>query len=217
MATSQRFVPALGFRALTPLYDAVVRLTTREATFKRLLAEDVGPQGGERVLEVGCGTGTLALLVKRSAPSADVVGVDIDPAMLARARRKARAAGVEASFVERSVLSPLDDLGPFDVALSTLFFHHLDSDEKRRALANVRGSLRPGGRLYVVDWGVPSSRLLAAAFLVVRAIDGFEPTETNVKGRLPAIVADAGFSRITETRSLDTPLGTLRFLQAVAG
>lgn len=210
------FVPALGFRALTPLYDAVVRATTLETTFKRLLGEDVALRGGERVLEIGCGTGTLALLVEASAPAVEVVGVDIDPAMLARARRKAQASGAAASFVERSALGPLDDLGPFDVALSTLFFHHLGTDDKRKALANVRGALRPGGELHVVDWGEPSSRLLGATFLLVRALDGFGPTAANVEGRLPSLIADAGFSQVAETRALDTPLGTLRFLRAVA-
>ncbi|HEU4407785.1 MAG TPA: class I SAM-dependent methyltransferase [Polyangiaceae bacterium] len=215
MTTSHSFVPALGIRALTPLYDSVVRLTTRESTFKRLLVDEASVRPKERVLEVACGTGTLALLIKQAAPGAEVVGIDIDPAMLARARRKAAASGVEARFVERSVLGSLEELGHFDVALSTLFFHHLGTSEKREALANVRAALRPGGRLHVVDWGPPSSPLLAASFLAVRALDGFAPTEANVRGQLPALIKGAGFSDVTETRALDTPLGTLRFLRAV--
>jgi ubiquinone/menaquinone biosynthesis C-methylase UbiE len=84
------YVPALAFDRLTPLFDSVVRVTTREQTFKRRLLDQAAIAPGERVLDLGCGTGTLALMAKRRQPDAELVGLDGDPAILERARAKAR-------------------------------------------------------------------------------------------------------------------------------
>ena len=81
--SDSNYVPALGFHRLTPLYDAVVGPTTREGTFKRALIEQAGIEPGHRVLDVACGTGTLAIWIKDSQPQSEVIGVDGDPAILA--------------------------------------------------------------------------------------------------------------------------------------
>src|SRR5262245_16336555 len=94
-AGSGRYVPALRFHLLTRVYDPVVRWTTREATFKQRLLDQAGPAPGDRVLDLGCGTGTLAVMVKRRQPSAQVIGLDPDREILDRARAKAREAGLE--------------------------------------------------------------------------------------------------------------------------
>jgi ubiquinone/menaquinone biosynthesis C-methylase UbiE len=101
MSTERRdYLPALRFRALTRVYDPLVRFTTREGLFKRLLIEQAAPAPGQRVLDLGCGTGTLAIEVKRREPAAEVVGLDADPEMLAQARRKAEEVGVELELTE---------------------------------------------------------------------------------------------------------------------
>ncbi len=216
MPTRLRYVPALGFRALTPLYDLAVRLTTREALFRDRLvrAAAVGP--GERVLDLACGTGSTSVLLQQRQPSAAVCGLDIDPEVLVRARRKADRLALPIRFEERSATDPLDDLGPFDVVVSSLFFHHLDDDAKVRALANVRAALRDGGRLHVVDWGRPSGVRTGLGFRVVRLLDGARNTAASARGTFPVLVAAAGFRDVAETDSLDTALGTLRFFRATA-
>src|SRR5262245_2499174 len=82
-ASSQRpvrsFVPALGFDWLTPLYDPLIRLALREEAVKQRLVDQARIAPGMQVLDLGCGTGTLALLIKRSHPTARVVGLDVDP------------------------------------------------------------------------------------------------------------------------------------------
>ena len=92
--TPRTYLPAAGHDWLLPLYDPVVKLLGSESAHRQLL-EQAGIRPGHRVLEIGCGTGNLALLVKRLQPGAEVVGLDPDPKALARARRKA----------EREVLS----------------------------------------------------------------------------------------------------------------
>lgn len=209
------YVPALAFDRLTPLFDPVVRLTTRERTFKRRLLDEAAIAPGERVLDLGCGTGTLALMAKRREPDAELVGLDGDPTILARARAKAEAAALEVDFDE----SLADDLpypdASFDKVLSTLLFHHLRRPVKEAAAREVARILRPGGELQVVDWGAAPDRIARAQFRVVQAFDGVEPTADNVAGRLPQIFAGAGLADVRERGRLRAMFGSLSFYSAV--
>ena len=166
MPTEPRsYLPALRFPALTRLYDPVVGLTTRERRFKELLVDQAAPSPGQRILDLGCGTGTLAIQVKQREPQAEVVGLDADPEMLAQARAKAERADIELSFAEgMSDELPFEDAS-FDRVLSTLFFHHLDPEPKRRTAREIARVLRKGGELHVADWGEPADPVMAAAFI----------------------------------------------------
>jgi ubiquinone/menaquinone biosynthesis C-methylase UbiE len=209
-----RYVPALGLRALTGLYDPVVRLTTREGAFKSRLLERAGLQPGERVLDLGCGTGTLAIQAKRRQPDAEIVGLDGDPEVLGRARRKAAAAGVEVDFDEGySTELPYGD-SSFDVVLSTLFFHHLTGSDKRRTAGEVLRVLKPGGRLQVADWGRPADPAMRLLSTSIRLLDGFEQTRDNLAGSLPRIFDEAGLGDAAEVGRMRTAFGTLAFYRA---
>jgi ubiquinone/menaquinone biosynthesis C-methylase UbiE len=215
MSTERRdYLPALRFRALTRVYDPLVRFTTREGLFKRLLIEQAAPAPGQRVLDLGCGTGTLAIEVKRREPAAEVVGLDADPEMLAQARRKAEEVGVELELTEGfSTELPYED-GSVDLVLSTLFFHHLDPDPKRQTVREIARVLRRGGELHVADWGRASDPVMAIASLGIRALDGFENTRDNFRGELPAIFEAEGLSDAEQTDRLRTPFGTLALYRA---
>src|SRR3954466_6243034 len=139
----QQFVPALRFDALTRLYDPVVAISSRERGFKRRLLEHAKVKKGEAVLDLACGTGTLAIQVKEARPTADVSAIDADPSILGRAMAKAKHAGVEVHF-ERGLSTELpwnDRI--FDVVLSTLFFHHLTDEAKADTAEEVHRVLRP--------------------------------------------------------------------------
>lgn len=208
------FLPALRFRALTPVFDRAVRLTTREQRFKRQLVDQARIAPGDSVLDVGAGTGTLAIMVAREVPSARVTGLDADPDILALARRKAADAGVEIDFVEGfSTELPFPD-SHFDVVLSSLFFHHLERDVKTSTLSELHRVLEPGGRLHVADWGKPSDPVMAAASLPLRVFDGFGVTADNVSGALPGLFEQAGFEQVAVRDRLRTPLGTLALFEA---
>lgn len=210
----KRFVPALGFEFLTPLYDPLVAATTRERAFKRALIVQAGVRDGARVLDLGCGTGTLAIRLKQAVPGATVTGVDADETMLARAQRKAGRAGVELRL-DRAMADRLpyaEDC--FERVVSSLFFHHLRPNEKRLALREVYRVLAPGGELHVADWGKPNP-LLRLMFYAVQIFDGFEATRDKVEGRLGQFFQDAGFREVAMPMKLNTCLGTIALYRAV--
>ncbi len=210
----KRFLPALRFAALTRFYDPAIRLTTREGTFKRRLLEQAAIGDRARVLDLGCGTGTLAIMAKRGRPGAAVSGLDADPKMLGRAVRKAGEAGLEVRFDQGlSNELPYPD-ATFDRVLSTLFFHHLRPEDKGLTVAEVVRVLKPGGELHVADWGLPSDPLMRLLSLQIRFGDGDESTRENLSGLLPGVFERGGLEGVAETDRLRTPFGTLALYRA---
>ena len=192
----------------------MVAATTREGHFKSRVLDRAAVQNGERVLDLACGTGTLALEVLERAPGARVTGVDADPEILARARGKAEKAGAELAFDEgMSTELPFAD-ETFEVLLSTLFFHHLNDEAKRETAEEIARVVRPGGRVVVADWGRPQDPLMRAAFLPVQLLDGFANTGGNLAGALPGILAGAGLDHVEVTDRIRTPLGTIEVVTA---
>ena len=208
------YLPALRFKALTPLFDSVVRTTTRESTFKEALLRGADLRPGDHVLDLGCGTGTLAIAVKALQPESSVIGLDADPDILELAREKAGEASADVEF-DRALATdlPYPD-GSFDHVMSTLFFHHLLPEDKRATLREVVRILRPGGRLHVADYTRGADPLQQALSWQVRLFDGISRTGENFTGRLPALVAAAGFSDPFEETRLRTLFGTLSLFRA---
>jgi ubiquinone/menaquinone biosynthesis C-methylase UbiE len=135
-------------------YDPFVTIFAlgQNQALRRRTAELAGIKPGDRVLDVGCGTGDLTLAAAaRAGAQGEVVGIDASPEMIAAARQKAVRRGYAARFdvalIER-IPYPNDS---FDVVLSSLMLHHLPGQLKQDGLAEVYRVLRPGGRLLVVD------------------------------------------------------------------
>ncbi len=213
-AEPDNYVPALAYRWLTPLYDPLVAFTTRERAFKDALLRQAAIAGRMQVLDLACGTGTLAIAAKKQHAEATVHGLDGDPQILARARAKAAAASAEIHLTEGlSFDLPYAD-GRFDRVLSSLFFHHLVHDDKIRTLAEVHRVLRADGELHIADWGEPGNPLMRALSKGIEVLDGREQTADNLAGRLPSMVASAGFADVRQGPSFQTPFGVLRLLSA---
>lgn len=136
------------------LYDFLVRLRTlnRERGFREEILRLARIEVGDSVLDVGCGTGTLAIAAKRAVgPEGQVYGIDPSAEMLARAGKKATSAGLSIVFKNAPAQAlPFPD-AQFDVVMSTLMLHHLPRKSRRTAVFEMRRVLKPGGKLLIVD------------------------------------------------------------------
>lgn len=178
-------------------YDSINR------RFAERIVEALDPRPGERVLDVGCGNGALALAIgPRVAPDGDVTGLDLSGPMLAVARRRAEEAGLDNVAFEKgdAQVHPLPEAG-FDAVVSrfgVMFF-----DDPTAAFANLRRALRPGGRLVVACWHellrnewltVPSAAMLAYVPMPDLGDPGGPgPFSLADPGRIRSILDDAGF------------------------
>ena len=140
-------------------YDLLVWLLTlgRTRAFRETMLSFARLQPVESVLDVGCGTGSLAMAAKRQVGAdGSVDGVDAAPEMIARARKKARSAGLEITFQTAYAQSLPFPGARFDVVLSTLMLHHLPQPARQELAAEIRRVLKPGGRVLVIDFGLES-------------------------------------------------------------
>jgi ubiquinone/menaquinone biosynthesis C-methylase UbiE len=142
----------------------LLRGKLQELRRKTILLAQVQP--GDSVLDVGCGTGTLALEAQQQVgPSGRVFGIDPGPKQVARARAKAARRRLHVTF-QAGVIEQLEFAdNTFDAVLSSIMFHHLPKDLKRQGLHEVARVLKPGGRLVIADFDRPyrSQRLAAPA------------------------------------------------------
>jgi len=201
-----KYIPALRFGWLTPIYDPVLRRMMPEVALKRLLIAQAQIAAGQRVFDLGAGTGTLTVMIKQACWDADVVGLDGDPKVLVIALDKATVAGVAIRFDQGLATALPYDNGAFDRVLSSLVLHHLTTADKGRALREAWRVLRPGGELHVLDFGPPQN---APAWLISRVFRRMERTAENITGRLPEIFRQAGFTAVEQTAQQTTILGTL--------
>ena len=188
-------------------YDLLAWLFTRgrERAFREHLVALARITPGDSVLDIGCGTGTLAIAAKRRVgQTGEVFGIDASPGMIARAASKAAAAGVDVSFTTGVAEAlPFPD-ARFDVLLSTLMVHHLPRPLRVECAREIRRALKPDGRVLVVDFAQPADRHgLLAHFHRHGHID---PT------LIVAMVEDAGL-RCVETGAVG--LGSLHYVLAV--
>jgi len=211
MSQKDRYIPAFGHERLTPLYDPLLKWVMREETFKRELIRQANIGKGQRVLDLGCGTATLTLLVKQTHPDADVVGLDGDTQVLEIGRSKAVKAGVSITLDHGMAFDlPYPD-NSFDRVLSSLMFHHLSTEDKQRTLGETFRVLRPGGELYIVDFGKPHHALSHVISLIGRRL---EHAADNIQGLLPEMIRRAGFVEVEEPTRFTTIFGALSLYKA---
>lgn len=209
-----RYIPAARWRVFSRVYDPFLAMTMREGTFRAAMRRRVDvalPQGGT-VVDVGCGTGTFAIALATERADAEAIGIDGDPEILARARAKPGAEGVEWREGLAGELPLADDSA--DVVTISLVLHHLTPAQKRQAVAEARRILKPGGSFQIADWGPPQDPAMSALFLVSQAIDGFERTADHRAGRIPQMLREAGFAQVERYERLRTWGGTLELIAA---
>jgi len=197
------YIPAATYDWLLPLYDVFGKLFGSEAAHRQLV-DQVDIEPGHHVLDIGCGTGNLTLLVKRLHPNAEVAGLDPDPKALARARRKAEARGSAVRF-DRGFANELPYAdASFDRVFSAFMLHHLALDVKEKTLREARRMLRSGGAFYALDFD-GTNGIISHLFHHAHLAD---------QHRIPALMQEAGFAEVTELAPGDTTLERVSYWRA---
>ncbi len=203
--TEGRLIPWASF------YDVTVNLMTlsQASRLRRLTVDQALLQPGETLLDVGCGTGGVTIPAKmRVGIRGSAAGIDPDPQMIARARRKAKRAGIEIDFRVGVIESlPFPD-ETFDVATSSLMMHHLPEQLQVEGLAEIRRVLKPEGRILIADMTRPSNSFVKRFFtLLVHHGHGIQFGNED----LPKLMREAGFEKVEQ---LDAHFLTIGFVRA---
>ena len=151
MSSERTFLPAAGHDLFLPLYDPLVSLLGGNRS-RRDLIEQANITSGQRILDIGCGTGSFAVLLKGQRADVEVVGLDPDPKALRRAKAKAARAGVSMQFDQGFADELPYESSSFDRVFSSLMFHHLEEQTQEKTLREVLRVLKPGGSFHLLDF-----------------------------------------------------------------
>ena len=208
------YIPALKYNWLTQFYDRLISKFLREKLWKQLLIVAIVNHRPDKILDVGCGTATLTIMLQKEFPGASVTGIDGDGKILAIADKKIKEAKLTINLKEAlSFKLPFAD-NYFDVVVSSLMLHHLSDDNKKKTLQEIIRVLRPGGQFLIADWGKPDSVFIRWLFYSVQLLDGFSTTKSNVKGLLPSMIIDADFVTVKELQRIPTMLGSISIISS---
>ena len=213
--TRKEFLPAAGRDVFLPLYDPLVSLMggsrAREELIKQARIEP-----NQRVLDVGCGTGTLVVLLKRRYPMTEIFGLDPDPKALHRAKKKVRRAGVAVQLDEGFADELPYEKGTFDSVLSSFMLHHLEDQDREKMLREVLRVLKPSGVFHLLDFAGGEDR---ASGRLGRLVDSHARLEENSQERILQLMRRAGFTNAEKVKEGSMLFGLLptAYYKAEAG
>jgi ubiquinone/menaquinone biosynthesis C-methylase UbiE len=211
-AARKTYLSAAGKDWLLPFYDVFTKLLGAEAVHSKLICQ-AAIIPGHRVLEIGCGTGNLAILAKSLNPAAEVIGIDPDPKALARARRKAQQRGAALQFDSGfSEELPYPDAS-FDRILSAFMLHHVQSHAKLLTVREARRVLKPGGFLHLVDFQEGKHRGGGFHGFLARIVHSRHGSSSQQL--VLALMRDAGFEDSQELAHETTILGRIVYYKAM--
>jgi len=201
------------------LYDALVVVLSRSPRWRRALLAQIAPREGDVIADIGCGTGTQLVKIGRRARGVTLIGIDPDPDVLQRARKKTADARIVVALSRgyaRDAAALLRDRAVNKIC-SSLMFHQVPLEEKEAGLAAMHAALTPGGELHVADYGLQRTPLMRKLFRIVQEGDGFANTEPNALGVLPELMSRVGFRAVAETAVIATPTGSVSIYRAERG
>lgn len=210
-----KFVSALRFKWLTPLYDFFVGATMPEVSIKQSLINIAYLTDGAAVLDFGCGTATLTIMAKEHRPAINITGIDIDKTILNKAEEKIIQKGLDIKLTDyNGERLPFED-NSFDRIISCLVFHHLETPVKQKVLAEIFRVTKNNGQLFIADFGRSESWYQRLLFNMIRGLEGFKPTSANAKGLIPSLIAGAGFINPVIKKKFKTVFGEVQIFKAI--
>ena len=211
--SGKTYLPAAGHEWLLPLYDPFVKLLGGEAA-RRMLLDQAAIKPGFRVLDIGCGTGTLAILIKRLHPGVEVVGLDPDPNALARAKGKAERVGISIRLDKGFADELPYENASFDRVFSTWMFHHVLLDKKEEVLNEVRRVLTTEGCFHMLDFAGSEA---ADCGQLARLFHSSNHLKDNSEERILTLMNRAGFVSCEKVMEGAMLFGSLRIKYYRAG
>lgn len=212
MTESRRsYLPAAGRDLFLPLYDPIVRFLGGGAAREALLAQ-AGIRPTDRVFDLGCGTGTLDVLIKERFPQVEIVGFDPDPKALARARKKAAREVLTIQFDEGFGDQLPYPEASFDRALSSLMLHHVPAEERLKTLREVHRVLKPGGELHLADFEGPKD---SKPGFFKRLLLSHAHIKENSAANVIAVMKEAGFADAAKVGRRSQLFGVVAYYKAV--
>jgi ubiquinone/menaquinone biosynthesis C-methylase UbiE len=210
-ASGNKHILALKFNFLTKLYDPLIKIVMPENLFKNTLIEQANILSGHRVLDFGCGTGTLTIMAKIKSPESTIIGIDVDEKIIGIAKKKIarQRLNIEIDKYDGNAM-PYENES-FDKVISSLVFHHLIGEQKGNILKEIYRILKPNGEIHIADFGRPRNRIMK---LISYFLQLFEPITDNIKGLIPDYLKTAGFIDVGENKYFNTVFGTLALYNA---
>ena len=207
---SRSFVPAAGLDFLLPFYDPLWRLMGGQSV-RATFISDAGLVSSQRILDVGCGTGSLPVQISETLLGAQMRALDPDPKALARGKEKAARAGVDIDWREGFADAlPFEDAS-FDRVVSSFMFHHLDFDTKQAMLREARRVLAPGGELHLMDF---ASQPREKDSLLARLL---HPHDHVAGGEICDLFCEAGFKDVREVSQHKSIFGRFSHVRGATG
>lgn len=200
----REFVPAAGRDVFLPLYDPIVRLLGFDSV-RRELVSRANIEAGQHILDIGCGTGTLVVKMKRQYTAARVVGLDPDAKALQRAHIKAARAGVSVELEQGFADELPYQSESFDRVFSSFMFHHLNTQERENMLREVLRVLKPGGSFHLVDFTVAD----ASHAFFDRLFRSHAQMKDNSDERILELLSGTGFTNPVKVKEANMLLGLL--------
>ena len=194
-ADHRHFLPAAGHDLFLPLYDPLVRFMGFDRSRQELISQaNIKPE--HHILDIGCGTGSFVVLLKRQFPAAQVVGLDPDSKALRRAQNKVARAAVSVQL-DRGFSDELPyKQASFDRVFSSFMFHHLEEDDKKQTLNELRRVLKPGGSFHLLDFTADGG----SHGYLARLFHSHALMKDNTDQRLLQLMDHAGFKNAEKVK-----------------
>ena len=207
--------PALRRHGLTGSCDLAIRLLTREKAWRVALLRQLAPRGWETILDVGCGTGSFALMLKRAAPEARIIGLDPDADVLKIAAAKQTGLGSRSSGSRISHAMPRIFPGASIKPSPASFSTRSPSPEGMKLSSRcLRPFAREARSTSLTTRGSPACVMRSLFRLTVQWLDGIAHTQPNADGSLEQILADTTGRLVAPSALLQTPAGVISLFQA---
>lgn len=203
--SEREFVPAAGRDVFLPLYDPMVSLLGFDRARQELISH-AKIEAGQNILDIGCGTGSFVVLLKRQHPQVRVVGLDPDPKAIRRAHAKIRRAGVSVQLDEGFSDALPYEIAFFDRVFSSFMFHHLEGQERENTMREALRVLKPGGSFHMVDFVADHP----PRGFFERLIHSHAHLQDNSTRQILEEMNRAGFTNATRVKEDSTLFGLLR-------